>query len=58
LKGNFSVSVAPSELCISWNVLPGVAFALRTYPRLKTAIAFAIESHPNSLWFDTPVRLS
>ena len=37
-------------------ILPGVAFALRTYPRLKTAIAFAIESQPNSLRFDTPVR--
>jgi hypothetical protein len=24
--------------------LPGVAFAVRTYPRLETAIAFAIQS--------------
>ena len=53
---DFAASVAPSELCLRWGILPGVAFAMRTYPRLLTAIAFAIESQPNSLRFDTPVR--
>ncbi len=36
--------VAPSELSGGWGIGPGVSFALRTYPRPKSAIAFAIES--------------
>ncbi|MCY2984012.1 MAG: hypothetical protein NTY15_10295, partial [Planctomycetota bacterium] len=44
LGKSFTADAAPSELRIYRAVVPGVAFAMRTYPRLKTTIAFAIQS--------------
>ena len=37
-------NVAPSELMKNRDTIPGVSFALRTYPRLSNPIAFAIQS--------------
>ena len=45
LGNRFANIVAPSELYISRVEVPGVVFAMRTYPRLKTAIASAIPTH-------------
>jgi hypothetical protein len=39
----------PSRALRQLGILPGVSFALQTYARQLTAIAFEIESHPTRL---------